>query len=178
MSTHGRLKTAIGKGLLWHLTPATGQSTSRTLLLHAELHDLIQSHGTLGPIGTMRGYLETFVTGGVITMGLTPRKHRAATMGRLKPTKEGTWDFRCRDPRPGTRVFGRFAHRDVFVAMYWAPRSVSIEGIDRAPLESSDLEWEMALGETAKRWSQILPDISPIMGSVSSDYITENSFAV
>ncbi len=71
--------------------------------------------------GRLRADLEHFVTGGYISVSLIPYKAGTAYMGKLDANE--VWDIRSRDPRPGLRVFGRFAARDVFIGLGWAPRS-------------------------------------------------------
>lgn len=176
MSTQTILKQAIKEGHLCQLIPALGQTPRRTLLVHHQLDAILSGVATHRSIGGMRRYLEGFVMGGAITMGFTPRSHGSAMMGRLDPVADHTWDFRCVDPSPAIRVFGKFACRDVFVALEWAPRSKAIPGYDRRPLCDSDsIEWHIALGQTQKLWSQILPNIKPLSGNKPSDYLSENA---
>lgn len=173
------LKRAIEEGALWHLQPALGEAQRRSLLVHSDINRLWGDSRSVRAIGAMRGYMEGFVKGGAITMGLTPHKHGPAIMGRLEPIPEGTWDFRCVDPKPATRVFGRFLCRDVFIALEWWPRSKPIPGIDKKPLGAPDSqEWHMALGSTHERWASIFPNIPPLIGSTVSDYINENAHSV
>lgn len=179
MSTEAILKRAIEGGSLWHLIPELGDPPKRSLLIHSELKQLFDDYRHLRPIGAMKGYLESFVTGGRMVLGMTPHEHGTASMGRLDPTKEGAWEFRCRDPSPATRVFGVFPCRDVFVALDWAPRSRPIPGIDRRPLgDTLSLEWQFALIETGNRWGKVCGGLNPLVGSKASDYLSENFFEV
>lgn len=176
MSTHAILKASIQKGLLCYVTPSFDDPVIRPMLMHREMAALFEAHHGLRAIGAMRGYLESIITGVHVTMAFEPYNHRDATMGQMDPIHDGTWEIRCRDPSPATRVFGRFLCQNVFVALEWAPRSKRVAGIDREPLGDTDsLEWHIALGETEKRWNAIAPGIEPLIGSQVSEYFAENA---
>ena len=55
-----------------------------------------------------------FIAGGLVTEQL---------LKQLKDYKNEHWAFRCRNPRPSIRVFGRFAMPDVFVATHAVSRT-------------------------------------------------------
>jgi hypothetical protein len=176
MSTHAILKESITKGILCHLAPSLGGPIARPMLIHEELASLFAIHSGKRPIGAMKGYLDSIVGGSRVIMSFTPYNHGPSTMGLLDPPADGTWEIRCRDPSPATRVLGRFVCQNVFVALDWAPRSKKISGIDKEPLgDTGSFEWEVALGEVAKRWAQIAPGITPLIGDSVSDYFTENA---
>jgi hypothetical protein len=126
MSIRDEINERIAEGRLFNLEPALASDpVERTMLISAE----INSH-LIGPwpniiaakrFGKLRADLEAFVKGEKVAVCLDPYVARNAYMGRLDQPNDEVWDVRSRDPKPALRVFGRFAERDVFVALTWSP---------------------------------------------------------
>lgn len=148
----------------------------RSVLLHPQLAaDMKEQAEEWGRrVGQIQGDLESFVKGEHMSLSMMPRKHKTATMGLMSPATDGIWEFRCRVPRPGLRVFGKFPCTDKFVALNWEPRSIGIGR--RRPLgHGRSLEFELALIEANERWDYALPDVTPLTGGNYRDYVSENS---
>ena len=120
--------------------------------------------------GRLRADLEMFVEGGVIAVALEPYRAKAAYMGRLADPSDEVWDIRSRDPKPGLRVFGRFAEQDVFVALHWDVRK---EYGDR----NCEL-WDWVIGQCKADWVNLFHPHPAISGSDIHDYISSNVFLV
>jgi len=154
----------------------------RTMVVSEEIKDLIE-----GPwedisweerCNKLRADLEEFVKGSVLAVSLTPHRHKTAYMGRLKQPRDEVWDIRSRDPKPSLRVFGRFADRDIFVALFWSPRSVKIPHTQRLPLgDRHSIQWNSAIRECKAEWRKLFPTYEPIHGEHHDVYLT-NAFAV
>ena len=127
--------------------------------------------------GGLRADLEMFVRGQVLSVSMTPYKHKKAYMGLLDPPERGFWDIRSRDPNPALRVFGHFADVNLFVALVWHPRSVEVDG--RPPLGSAqDLSWEFAKLECEEAWRDLFPNHAPRIREKISDLISEDAILV
>jgi hypothetical protein len=174
MSIAQAIQQAINKRSLYLLEPEfKSDGVKRTMLLHPEIdRDLGLAYG-IPRLGRLKADLEAFVLGHEITMCMVPREHKPAYMGLLEPPDKGTWDIRSRDPRPGIRVFGAFADRDIFVALHWMPRSKPIPGFDKKPLMDDELNWQVAMIEAEGRWNGALPGLTPKIGGIPSDYLSE-----
>ena len=92
---------------------APGATARRALLADEELFNLL-----VGPWDTtanevrymaLRAYLDVFTEGRPITPGY---------LFQLSDRREEVWEIKAPRPNPGMRVFGRFAQKDVFVALH------------------------------------------------------------
>jgi len=99
------------------LSYAPGATTRRALLVDEELSELL-----LGPWDTteneircmaLRAYLDVFTEGRPIIPGY---------LFQLSDRREEVWEIKAPRPNPGLRVFGRFAQKDVFVALHHEAR--------------------------------------------------------
>ena len=147
--------------------PELGDPIERTLVISREIKELIdgpwEDEGWARRCGRLRQDLEAFVTGQVLGVCMTPHEHKTAYMGRLGPIEDEVWDIRSRDPKPGVRVFGRFAKVDTFVALFWSPRSVEIPWSNRPPLGKSDTrEWRDARNECKTEWRSLFHPYEPV----------------
>lgn len=99
-----------------------------------------------------------FVEGGYINWGL---------MKWLEPKKQGFWELKSIRPRPSLRVFGRFAHEDVFVGTHV---------VERAGLKGKwSLEWELEKLACEESWRLALGDLEPFSAQFYESYITTNA---
>jgi hypothetical protein len=106
--------------------------------------------------------LTVFVRDPWITVAADPRRAKAAYMARLLPDGDEVWDVRCRDPHPGIRLLGRFAEKNVFIALTWE---------ERLPLGrfESD-EWKAAISRCATEWNLHFWS-DPLRGNYPDDYL-------
>ncbi|MDO8434581.1 MAG: hypothetical protein Q7S58_19465 [Candidatus Binatus sp.] len=89
-------------------------------------------------------------------------------MSQLQPPRDEVWDIRCVDPKPGIQVLGRFAEKDVFVALTWEIRLQLKQFGSR--------EWQDAILRCAIEWRRLFPTYQPLMGNYFADYISDAVF--
>src|SRR5260370_6873718 len=151
MSIREEINARINEKRLFLLKPLNKKDNKkRTVLVSKEINQVIVGPWADGPQGTrcarLRGDLENLITAENITVCWDPRKARNEQIGRLDQVRDEVWDLRSRDPKPGLRVFFRFAEKDVFVALTCAPRSVHVSSLHRFPLRGrKSREWRNAI---------------------------------
>jgi hypothetical protein len=91
-----------------------------------------------------------------------PRKKSSAFMSQLDPEKDEIWEMRCRDPKPGLRIFGSFIAQDIFVALTAAPHECL----------SSEEDWNRAIREYKEEWNRYF-NSAAFAGSYPDDYLTK-----
>jgi hypothetical protein len=182
MSIRDVINSRLAERALFLLEPVMPDDpVQRTMLISPEVRHLLS-----GPWGTdsdarranrLRADLERFITGQLVGLCLTPYQARTAYMGRLDRPEDEVWDIRSVDPSPGLRVFGRFAERDVFIALSWRPRSE--DWASRKALRSGkSLEWHFVILECHAHWKRLFPGYQPVRGESISDYVSENAFLI
>ncbi len=184
MSIRDLIDYWIDEGRLFRLEPILDSDpVERTLIISKEIFDLLegpwQDDSWATRCGLLRGTLETFVKGQRIGVCLKPYAAAKAYMGRLDKPADEVWDIRAIDPCPALRVFGRFAERDLFVALIWSPRSVEIPISQRPPLgPGHSVEWRNAIVESKAEWNKLFPSYAPLHGDEIHEYIKDNSIPV
>jgi hypothetical protein len=175
MSIRDEIKHWIGEGRLFLLTPALASSPcSRTMFVADELNRLI-----LGPwasqedefrFGKLRADLDMFIDGSLLSVAQAPyKKPKTTYLARLDPMVEEVWEIRSRDPKPGIRVFGRFAEKDVFVALTWEFR----DGLGGP----ASREWRDAREGCKAEWRKLFPTY-PALGRDNLHDYASNIFLV
>ena len=108
--------------------------------------------------------LDSFIVGDDITVSMTPRRAGNAYMGVLAPVGDGMFDIRSRDPRPGLRVIGGFAGKDMFIAIRVFHRlALGAWGSD---------QWNYATNSCKADWRKLFHPYSPITGARIHDCIS------
>lgn len=170
MSIRHEIRDRVSERRLIELSPAlTSSPFVRTMLISPAISDLV-----FGPwenpeheyrCGRLRADLDMFIDGSVISVAQRPyKKPRRTYMSRLDKPHDEVWEIRSRDPKPGLRVFGRFAEKDVFIALTWAPRDWL------GPPWSN--EWESTKRHCAAEWRQLFPTYNPLAGGSFHDYVS------
>jgi hypothetical protein len=120
--------------------------------------------------GRLWAATDMFVTGALITMALDDpyKKPKTTYMARLDPPRDEVWEVRVLDPKPGIRVFGRFAECDAFVALTWAPREA---------LPNSQ-EWRDAREGCKVEWRKLFPTYNAVTGDSVNEYVSVNAVPV
>lgn len=120
--------------------------------------------------GRLRQDFDRFVEGGLISIALhNPyRKSKTAFLARLDPGHDEVWEIRSRDPRPGIRVFGRFAGLDVFVVFNWEFRE-RLGGPGSA-------EFKFEINKAKSEWRRNFPTYEPISGDYIHDFVSDGCF--
>ena len=136
-------------------------------------------------LSKLRGDLEHFIKNGQISMHLDPSQRKqtkaaqAAYMGLLKKPENGIFDIRSRDPKPGLRVLGGYAHKDVFVAIECHPRSRRVPWLGWPPLKDGKSKaWKEAIGKCRKKWKDLFGQDTPLTGSDPDVFLTGNKSLV
>jgi hypothetical protein len=112
-----------------------------------------------------RAVLDAFIVGDHMSVGWEPfNKDTDAIIARVDPVDDEVWDFRCLVPRPGIRVFGRFAEPDMFIALTWEYRD--------------HVDWDQARAECAAEWKRLFAGLPPHTGKHLNDYLTFNATIV
>lgn len=113
-------------------------------------------------MGRARGALDAFVTGKIIAVRLPPSKNIRAHLAMLSEAEEEVWEFRCRDPSPQVRIFGRFADKDTFIAL-----------LSKYKTELANDDDYLAAKEDCKReWRVYFPSYPPHTGTQADDYVS------
>jgi len=179
MSIYDQIQRRLESGELRSITPLMNGTISRKLYLSRDLFSRIE--GPWGDIsvekrfGRLRADLERFVTGGHIVACLVPYKAKTAYMGKLDADE--VWDIRSQDPSPGLRVFGRFAARDIFIGLGWAPRSRDWAG-KRLLGERDSQDWKDEISLCKREWHRLLHPYNALEGNELGDYLSGNCSTV
>lgn len=160
--------------LVEHSFPAA--KTERHVFVGQEVIDGFNSDNWVDPsealrFGELRQQFDWFTQGGIITVGWDPYdKKKTAQLARTDPVQDEVWDFRCTDPKPSIRVFGRFALPDVFIALEWRYRK-EMGG-------PGCREWNNMILNTIGKWDALFPEIPPHQGATLDEYITKDAVIV
>ena len=113
--------------------------------------------------GRLRADLEMFVDGSVVSIADDPyKKPKAAYMARVDPPRDEVFDIRSRDPKPGVRVLGCFADKDIFVALAWDFRE-NLGG-------PASREWRDFIERSKAEWRKLFNPYPPHKGATLHDY--------
>ena len=156
MSIRAAIKRHVKAGRLSGLEMSVpGDAAKRGLYLSPDVQELLDgpwiSPRCAQRVNRLRADLEAFVKEEPVIACLDPFEAEDAFFGRLDRPDDEVWDVRSRDPKPGLRLFGRFACPDIFVAFTWAPRSVQWNG--REPMgDRYDPRWEQMKEVCYREW--------------------------
>lgn len=120
--------------------------------------------------GLLQAAIDRYVEGRPVTMALEDRykKPKATYLARLDPARDEVWEIRVLDPKPGIRIFGRFAETDVLISLTWAPREA---------LPGSK-EWRDAREGCKAEWRKLFPAFDAINGGAVYEYVSKNAIPV
>ena len=175
MSIYDELRDRVSEQRLFRLLPAMPNAlVVRQMFVSPEIHGLL-----LGPwgeseweerCGLLRGDIDRFIEGRLISVAKHAYKARSAYMAQLHPPGNEAWEIRSRDPDPGLRVLGRFADTNIFVALTWWKRA-DLGG-------PTSREWRDAIEGCNAEWRKLFPVYPPKSGANIHDYISANVFLV
>ena len=114
--------------------------------------------------GGVRADLAAFIDGDVMVLPREGRHANRANMLRLRPAADEIWETRHRDPRPGIRLFGRFAERNLLIALSWGER--------RALGAANSRAWRDARVQCATNWRNLFPAYQPLTGAYPDAYLS------
>lgn len=143
-----------------------GEVERRAVYVSPNLHELL--HGGTVEWERARAFLDNFLVSRDIAV---PRYWNAqAQIARLREAEDEVWEFRIRAPKPGLRIFSRFAARDVCIALAWRPRDRLLD--DKT--EEGRRRWEEAKNECRHEWRSRFPSYEPLTGQTyPEDYIKD-----
>ncbi len=170
MSIHDEINRLVADGLLLHLAPAIPYARCvRVMFVSREIASLLdgpwQSRDFEIRAGRLRADLDAFTEGRILAVATHPyKKPKWAYMAQIDPPADEVWDIRSRDPKPGLRVFGRFAEKDVFVALLWRRRE------DMGGRESK--EWRDSRESCKAEWRKLFLSYPAFSGDDNHDYLS------
>jgi hypothetical protein len=169
MSILSQINVLAQQGRLYRLPLSDpGAVQRRILYVSLDIDESLNRHWTDPKQGirwgSLRADLENFIQASRIQVPSDSRRAKAAYMGRLQPDADEVWDIRSRDPRPGMRVFGRFAAKDLFVGLIWAERP-SLHDFDSE-------EFTRAARKCKTDWTNLFHPYPPLRGRYPDDYIS------
>jgi len=135
--------------------------TPRAMFISPEIKDFLDSKRPLAQ--PARADLENFILGATIVAALY-RDHKYCRMARLDRPADEVWEVRVLDSDPQLRIFGRFARRDVFVALI---------GPDEHEYVETDDDYEGVKTECQDEWRNLFGVRSPVRGKTIYDYISK-----
>jgi len=110
--------------------------------------------------GELRGDFDNFTAGRRLLVTLRRRPGRE-DLKRLEKAREEIWELKSKAP-PEIRVFGRFADRDVFIALTFAWRDHI----------QSDGDFDYYKSVAKRQWRLLFPSHEPFTGVRADDYVS------
>lgn len=110
--------------------------------------------------------LQDFIMGRTIPIALTPDRKKAR-WARLDSPVDEVWEHRVRRVPPELRLLGRFADRDLFVALN------IYEGWEL----KGRRKWNAAKERCQREWRMLFPNSSPVHETID-DYVRANFTAI
>lgn len=159
----------VTEGRLTKLSPLMSNARIRSIYLSSDVKSFFEgpwsSNKEAIRAGRARAILEDFVTGAEIVGRLPPSKSVHTVIALLEPASEEVWEFRIGDPKPGVRIFGRFADKDIFIGTSWSYRESF----------NTEKDWRDFGFERCKTdWRNLFPAYSPHSGTSIHDYISNS----
>lgn len=172
MSIHVAINQHLRSGRLQRILPIVEEPAYRFFHAVPEVVQLL----TEAPSGdaawdarrmSARADIDWFVGGHRIDVRMRT-KNVNARLALLKPASDGVWEFRVRAPKPGIRIFGGFADRDVFVACSWSKKEelLSDDGSE------NDLLYGPSLNRCKTEWIGLFAPLTRMTGGTIHDYIS------
>jgi len=122
-----------------------------------------------GNAGQLRAWIDNFTCGGRITVG--SGANRNVDLKILNPPDDEVWELRKRD-HPSTRVFGRFAMKDVFIATNLR----TAQELFALKWPSGDRVtwpvWREEIRRCKSIWRSLFLDYQPVSGGQLDDYLS------
>lgn len=172
MSIRQYIGYQLKSGQLFQIFPRLmGAPVQRVLLANADVNRLVtgpwQNPREEIRCGRLWADFDRYVEGRLISVALDApyTKPRTTYLARLDPERDDVFEIRSRDPRPGMRIFGRFADRDVFIATNWQYREDLGGPHDRLFAR----ERTSCLAE----WRKLLPTYDSVKGTSINDYFND-----
>ncbi|WP_158264291.1 hypothetical protein [Nitratireductor sp. StC3] len=168
MSIRDEINIAVNAGWLVNMQPTLPSIPHRRIILVSsslqyELETELQDQATAHRAGLLLNTLDTFIGGGLITVG---GRNDDAYIKLLEPEDRQVWEIRSVDPKPSIRVFGRFAEPNVFVA--------TNKGFRRDLGAFGSAAFQRAMTDCTREWVKCFHTRPAHTGKRVNDFITEN----
>jgi hypothetical protein len=174
MSIRDEINYWIAQGELFQASPRLlGSPVSRVLLVNREVNQLLtgpwETQAEEVRAGRLWADFDRFIEGRPITVALNSpySKPKTTFMARIDPPEDDVIEIRSRDPKPGIRVFGRFADKDIYVALNWEYREKLLGPQER----EFDREREICKA----KWRHFFHTYPSICGTQINEYFTDTS---
>ena len=171
MNIRDWIKYCCARGTLFPVEPLIqSDSIERGLYVSGDIYKMLQppweSMKQEEEWGYARNIMDTFVSGGIVSIPKEGRRKNAPyhQMALLSPQEKGVWDIRATKPKPGIRVVGQFAEKDLFIALVWQHRTV-LGGYNSK-------EWKNVILGCQTKWRNIFPSYAPYTGGDYNDYLS------
>jgi hypothetical protein len=181
MSIRAEIVRRVGEGRLLPLVPVMGGTVvqARQIFLTPVAVAALDGPWVTPAVerlcGQARARLEEFVQGDLIVGRMPPSKSVDTVIAQLTPASDNVWEFRVGSPKPGIRIFGRFAEQDCFIATNWGARR---DFIDPATGTDDLRRWRDEIIRCKTEWTNLFPVYDPLSGSILSDYISNSRLPV
>lgn len=161
------MKRALGQhcaaGRLILVEPSIPCAQVRPIYMVPDLHTRIFGANAeqTKRMGNLEADLQRFISGQKVTIA-----RELEDTCFLKPLSnvEEVWELRSRDPKPGVRVFGRFAAMDVMIATNMEFRKL-LGGL-RSRLFAIEIR------DCQTTWTRLFPYLDPHRGETGHDYVS------
>lgn len=174
MSIDSILRACVCDGRLVEVRPFLGGPRQRLVFAPCDVVRELDPDTChqVGPenAAQLRAWIDGFTAGRKVTVGSD--RNRLVDMKILNPQVEEVWEIRKRDT-PSTRIFGRFAMKDVFIATnirtsaeLFSSRWVS-EGKVKWPV------WRAEILRCKANWRSLFQNYNPVSGSTLDEYLSD-----
>lgn len=176
MSIQAILSQCVADGRLVEIPPMLGGHRRRLVYampeVAKELDPATAQQIDRGNAGQLRAWIDGFTHGRRVTVGNDKNRH--VDIKILNPQADEVWELRKRDT-PSTRIFGRFAMKDVFIAtnirmsldlfsLQWVT-----DGYVRWPV------WRQEIRRCKAHWRALFVNYQPLSGVNLNDYLSNAS---
>jgi hypothetical protein len=163
------IKDECGRGRLFPLDPLlSGDPIIRGLYVSEEVKKMLngpwQTTKEEEEWFTARAILDNFISGRLISVAKTGHNKPKHTMAPLKPYADGVWEIRATKPKPGIRILGMFAEKDLFIALNWQERTLLGSYKSR--------EWRNIIVGCQTMWRNLFTIYPCFKGKDHHDYIS------
>lgn len=151
---------------LWVVPSRMGLAGARGVYATQEVWDMLNdlSDTEAGARHAIaRAQVDGFTEGLRMSLRMPPSKNVEAQIALMDERSEEIWEIRARDPRPGIRLFGRFAAKNEFVALTWDYKENCITQEDN----------ERQKDRCKQRWKSLFAELTPFQGENADDYVSK-----
>jgi hypothetical protein len=173
MSIRDEINAHVEVRKLFGLGPAIkGEEIKRDLIVSAEVLSMTASENwsmhDAYRLSKARGDLDRYSAGRRISVMPYPKPWPATTyLKRLDPVTAELWEIRSCDPKPGIRVLGRFADKNLFVALCW----------DFHEFLKGET-WDPLCDRCLDEWRKLFPNRGAHGGTNAYDFVSEEVLPV